>query len=81
MLAYQTRNPLHSYSVTLQIDATYNKSQLRDAFLGAVISGFSSGSLVVSFEATFDQRYLYFVNRRHVLLSTYLASLMYLNYI
>ena len=44
--------------VTLQINATYKKSQLKDAFVGTTILGFSSGSLVVSFEAAFDLRYV-----------------------
>ena len=40
------------------ITATYQKSDLRDAFVETVISGFSAGSLVVVFEVVFDQRYV-----------------------
>ena len=40
----------------LQIDATYQNSALSEAFVETVITGFSEGSLVVSFEVIFDQR-------------------------
>ena len=38
------------------ITATYEKSNLAEAFVETVIRGFSAGSLVVHFEVTFDQR-------------------------
>ena len=47
-----------SIIVTLQINATYKKSHLKDAFVGTTILGFSSGSLVVSFKVAFDIRYI-----------------------
>ena len=40
------------------ITATYKKSDLRDAFVETVISGFSAGSLVVIFDVAFGQRYV-----------------------
>ena len=39
-----------------EITATYMKSSLKEAFVETVIKGFSSGSLVVSFDVVFDNR-------------------------
>ena len=39
----------------MQITATYQKSDLEDAFVETVIHGFNSGSLVVVFEVLFDE--------------------------
>ena len=41
--------------IFVQITATYQKSDLEDAFVETVIHGFNSGSLVVVFEVLFDE--------------------------